>query len=301
MKRPLKRKAQAVEELESSEEVERVQKCEDALAEVHQRLHDLKNEGKDVSRLSTYLERFRDLSRRLTLQQVPGFTWTHVLRVEPVQEILESLTGHRNGKIAARAQDTLQTVRTWSEQEKAPMVLQAQLGRNRVAGQEGYESVVLSKSVISSLRGLFDANDRVGVETVALLYGLTQSSTGAWLVTDLVQPEQTCDVLSCDLTKSGCAQWSEFHGRVAPKQVVGWAHSHRQLRLVPEGRAPSEKDIETQYSLQRNYPQCRLMVILNEEGWSAYPLPSASMHMLTAVDGHVATIAAQRCPQARHR
>ena len=72
------------------------------------------------------------------------------------------------------------------------MVLAGATGKHRNAGQAGYPTVRLEKNVIKSLQDLFAANDAIGVETMALLYGGEQDASGE--VTDIVQIEHQASV-----------------------------------------------------------------------------------------------------------
>eukprot|EP00974_Lingulodinium_polyedra_P006274 595383-Lingulodinium_polyedra.AAC.1 len=64
---------------------------------------------------------------------------------------------------------------------------------------------------------------------------------------------------------------SAFSAFSSPNRVIvsappqGWAHSHHQLALIPQGRAPSQTDVNTHFVLQSNYDgTANLMLILNE-------------------------------------
>ena len=253
---------------------------EKALGEVRQFVTNMEQRPLKPQRASAFLEQFRNLVRR-----VPGLKWQDILDNEGLRKALQPWVLHINPKLASRARDTLQMVEAWAQQQAAPLVLQASFGAQRCSGQEGYPEMVLHKSVIVALRQLFQDNDGAGVETMALLYGAQLAGSTQLVVTDILQVEHIADVTSCQVTAQGYEQWVEANSQLEPKTLLGWSHSHHKLSLVPQGRVPSQTDVDTQYNLQKNYAQAKLMLILNEEGWTAWTLPHGTMELLRQHNG----------------
>ena len=111
--------------------------------------------------------------------------------------------------------------------------------------------------------------------------------------------EHWSTVCACEVTPAGHAQWAEANEqfRAGNKVCLGWSHSHHQVRLIPT-REPSATDVCMQYHLQNQFPFAKLMLIFNEESWSAWTLPHASMELLKQHGCNMTALQATTSPLA---
>lgn len=178
-----------------------------------------------------------------------------------------------------------------------PGHLQLNAGVRRASGQEGYATVRVHVCVTRRLRRYFAVNDTHGVETMALLFGGaapggSASTRATYIVTDIVIMEHTVTKTSCAFTDQGSRQLSKYLKSAPSKVLVGWAHSHHQVKLIPQGRVPSQPDVNTQYTLQRQFaPTANLMLIMNEVGVSCWTLPASSMQLIGQQKGDSSKVA----------
>jgi len=186
--------------------------------------------------------------------------------------------------------------------------LQLSAGARRQAGQEGYPWIRLPKQGIQRLRSLFGENDSRGLETMAFLFGVQAPSGAATVlhaynITDVVIVEHTSSCTACQMTRDGSDQLARYMQTHVHKVLLGWAHSHHQVQLVPQGRLPSQQDIDTQYTLQRQFPPAaNLMLIMNEVGFTCWTLPHTVMQLMhntngecSRVDDHPNNLVANAC------
>ena len=103
-------------------------------------------------------------------------------------------------------------------------------------------------------------------------------------------------VTACVPTENGNVQWAAFNEE-SDKTCLGWAHSHHQQSLIPQGRVPSGYDVNTQFTLQQNFPVAKMMLILNENGYSMWTLPHEAMEVLRQLNGDCAGPTATMRPE----
>jgi predicted nucleic acid-binding Zn ribbon protein len=91
--------------------------------------------------------------------------------------------------------------------------------------------------------------------------------------------EQVGKVTSVTSTASGEMHWFAFAESHPELTLLGWAHSHHQIQLIPQRRLPSQVDVDMQFQLQ-NQNGANLMLILNEDGWTAWTLPHPTVQLM---------------------
>ena len=289
-KRPrLQPEVPEVLELDSSGEEGRVDLAEHLLEVIRK----LRTPPMTPKVLSQHLETFRALARQIVRQQPSSFSFTDLMTNEKLEATLEGMSKHVNPQIGARARDTLDLVRGFVRQENGSARLQAHLGQQRCAGQEGYPSMLMHKAVIKELRAQFASTDSEGVEQMALLYG-AKTTGDKHTITDIAILEQEVTETTCAVTDAGHVAQAELQERLLGKKLLGWAHSHHRL---PNGRQPSATDVSTHFILQRYAEMCKLMLILNHGGWSAYTLPHSSVEKIRQAEGNVGALCAEIAPE----
>ena len=113
-----------------------------------------------------------------------------------------------------------------------------------------------------------------------------------YVVTDVVMVEHTVGRTTCDVTDRGSDDLANFLTSHRDLVLLGWAHSHHQLQSIPQGRSPSQKDIDTQFTLQRQYvPGANLMLIINEVGVTCWTLPHNSVQLVMHAKGESPRVA----------
>ena len=109
-----------------------------------------------------------------------------------------------------------------------------------------------------------------------------------YTVSDIVMVEHISKETSCEMTPAGSEQWEDYHRQNQHLVLVGWAHSHHQVALVPDGTVPSRQDVDTQYTLQSQHG-ANLMLILNESGQSFWTIPHDRVQFLRSYKGESST------------
>ncbi len=235
------------------------------------------------------IEKMRNLFVRMHAKPPVGIKWKTLWEETGCSASVHYFTKHINPVLGGKARDLITTVEGWiGKQEGMPPALQSSLGAARCAGQVGYPTVLFPKVAIKDLRVLFQANDTLGIETFAYLYG-KKTHTGAeevptYILTDLVHVEQVGEATRVEPTADGNVQHVVFSEANPDKQLLGWAHSHHQVALIPQGREPSQPDVSTQACMQRcGEGVANIMLIMNETGVDFWTVPHDSMQLLAQV------------------
>lgn len=124
------------------------------------------------------------------------------------------------------------------------------------------------------LGALFEAGDKRGIESLALLFGDGQR------ITDAVVPRYMATETSVELTSDGeewCCAWKQEN---PTKLLMAWAHSHHKLTLVP-----SVVDIKQQWVYQKETPTFVMVISNVAEGTAVLRLTDGAMASLSSAAG----------------
>lgn len=128
------------------------------------------------------------------------------------------------------------------------------------------------------LMKLFQAGDEKGVETMTMLFGTIDGLSGR--ITDVVAPPQLQCQTACELTENWALELTEWQDGQSEKQMLGWAHSHRTMTLVP-----SVIDLQNQWEHQHEHPWFVMAIRNLSDGCRVWRLNETAMQSLTATRG----------------
>lgn len=137
--------------------------------------------------------------------------------------------------------------------------------------------LVVPSSLDSDLQRIFASMDEQGKESMVILFGEDTR------ITDALVPNQVLTETSVELTDEGAKDMAGWQIGNPHKTMMGWAHGHDKLTVVP-----SIHDVAQQWVYQSQSPDVVMFIRNLAEGLRALQLIAEAMSTLASSGGRVA-------------